>query len=179
MLLSFRAIQSNLDRWEEISARYAGQYNVHYGLDSKEEILVSLLTIERPTKEGIEVAFINPYREPGGEISVYEYAGFMYPVRDYLYFVCEEKSADYDILSIIIHDAHTPRVSMLKGLISGIGVRDGISSIAARPILVLRRSRPIEDWKAALGREIGYFPNDKVPEAIRRQLNNERVTVTT
>ena len=180
MLLSFRSIKENLDRCEGITKEYAGQYVVYYcrTAEQPQKVVASLLTIERATNEGIECTFINPYKDKAGMWTAFEYAGLIFPVSEFLYGVCEQKQKTYEILSLIIRASSAPRVNALRGIITGIGVdEDDNAYIAARPMVALRRQRPIEDWRGALDKELGFLPQDRLPEMVRRQLSDEKITI--
>jgi hypothetical protein len=177
VFLAFRTTKQSIQRCEEIVTRYGGQYLIYYPQTDDGSVIASLLSIGRATKEGIEVGLINPHRDSIGKVTAYEYTGYMYPVREFFYFYFEQRSADYEILSLIIHESRTPPVNVLKGIISGVGVLDELSFIAARPIVAVRRQRNIDNWQAALGTELGYIPAGKVPEIARKQLSTEKITV--
>jgi transcriptional regulator with XRE-family HTH domain len=177
VFLAFRTTKQNIPRCEEISARYKGDYLIYYPQTEDGTVIASLLSIGRATKEGIEVSLINPHRDSEGAVTAYEYVGYMYPVREFFYFYFEQKIADYEILSLVIHESRTPQVNVLKGIISGVGVLEELSLIAARPIIVLRRRQELKNWQAALGTELGYIEAGRVPEIARRQLSTERITV--
>jgi hypothetical protein len=177
VFLAFRTIRQNLPRFEDVAHRYEGQYLVYYPQSRDGSVIASLLSIGKSTKEGIAVRLINPHRDSSGTVTAYEYAGYMYPIREFLYFYFEQKPADYEILSIILHESRAPQVNVLRGMISGVGVLDDLSFIAARPIVVQRRRRNIENWESALGNELGYIPSGRVPEIARKHLSEERITV--
>lgn len=177
VFLRFRTTKQNMQRYEQVVARYGGQYLIYYPQTDDGSVIASLLTIGRETKEGIEVSLINPHRDLSGKVTAYEYAGYMYPVEEFFYLYLEQKPADYEILSMIFHQSRTPQVNILKGIISGVGVLDELSFIAARPIIALRRQQNIDDWQTALGTELGYIPAGKVPEIARKQLSPEKITV--
>ena len=177
VFLSFRTTKQSIQRCEEVVARYKGQYLIYYPQTDDGSVIASLLSVGRATKEGIEVDLINPHRDLNGKVTAYQYAGYMYPVREFFYFYFEQNSADYEILALIIHESRTPQVNVLKGMISGVGVLDEASFIAARPIVALRRQRKMDNWQTALGTELGYIPAGKVPEIARKQLSTEKITV--
>jgi transcriptional regulator with XRE-family HTH domain len=177
-LLTFRTLRENASRWQTSFEKYRGQYLLYY-LHEPETVIGSLLEIDRLTTDGMHVTLINPHKDSSGDISAYEYGGYVYPVREYMYFLLEQKTNDYEILSIVLHEARTPSVNVLKGMISGIGVVNEVSYIAARPLVALKRQRAIDSWRDAVGRELGYRPQASIPEAARRQLSNEKVTVLT
>jgi transcriptional regulator with XRE-family HTH domain len=178
-LLTFRTLRENTSRWQTTFEKYRGQYLLYY-LHEPDTVIGSLLEIDRLTTDGLHVTLINPHRDSSGNTSsAYEYAGYAYPVREYLYFLLEQKTNDYEILSIILHEARTPSVNLLKGMISGIGVVDEVSYIASRPLVALKRQRPIGNWRDAAGKELGYRPRASIPEAAQRQLSDEKVTVLT
>ncbi|MEA2918598.1 MAG: hypothetical protein QOJ15_10679 [Bradyrhizobium sp.] len=164
-------------RCQEIAARYAGQYVIYYPQTEEGTIIASLLSIGRATREGIDVSLLNPHRDSNDQMTAYKYAGYMYPVREFFYFYFEQAEAEYEILSLIIHESRTPHVSVLNGMLSGVGILEESSFIAARPVVVLRRQRQITDWQKALGTDLGYIPSGRVPEAVRRQLSVERISV--
>jgi transcriptional regulator with XRE-family HTH domain len=182
MLLSFRSIKKNLERCESIVKTYGGQYTVYYGrtepsADTTKQIVTSLLTIEQSTTEGIVFHFVNPYQEQNGEWSAFEYSGLMYPVSEFLYFIGEQSKNEYEILSMIMQTSPTPKVTTLRGIITGIGVQKDRSFIAARPLVALRRQKPIADWRSVLNKELGYLPEGRIPELVRRELSNEQITI--
>jgi transcriptional regulator with XRE-family HTH domain len=178
-LLTFRTLRENTKRWRASFEKYRGQYLVYYQQKEKDTVVGSLLAIDRLTGDGLHATMVNPHRDSSGIISVYEYEGYAYPVREYLYFLLEQKNADFEILSLILHEARTPSVHLLKGLISGIGVAEEVSYIAARPLVAIKRQRLIDDWRSAVGNELGYRPQTSIPEAAQRQLSSEKVTVLT
>ncbi|MGY3451928.1 helix-turn-helix domain-containing protein [Bradyrhizobium sp. USDA 4353] len=177
-LLTFRTLRENNGRWQTSFEKYRGQYVLYY-MHNADTVIGSLLEIDRLTTDGLHVTLINPHRDSSGNISAYEYHGYFYPVREYMYFLLEQKTNDYEILSIVLHEARTPSVNVLKGMISGIGVVDEVSYIAARPLVALKRQRRIENWRDAIGKELGYGSPAGIPEAARRLLSNEKVTVLT
>ncbi|WP_061850526.1 helix-turn-helix transcriptional regulator [Bradyrhizobium sp. DOA1] len=175
-LLAFRTLRENTQRWQATFDKYRGQYVLYYVHDP-ELVIGSLLTLDRITGDGLHAKFINPHRDAGGHISAYEYEGYGYPVREYIYFLLEQKNANYEILSIILRDSATPTVHLMKGMVSGIGVRNETSFIAARPLVAIKRNRAIDDWRSALGNDLGYLPRTRIPEGAQRQLSSEGVTV--
>jgi transcriptional regulator with XRE-family HTH domain len=178
-LLTFRTLQENAGRWRTSFEKYRGQYLLYY-LHEPNTVIGSLLEIDRLTSDGLHATLINPHRDSSGDTSsAYEYRGYAYPVREYMYFLLEQKTNDYEVLSIVLHEARTPSVSLLKGMISGIGVVNEVSYIAARPVVALKRQRPIGNWKDALGKELGYKPRTSIPPAVQKQLSDEKVTVLT
>jgi len=178
MLLSFRSIKKSVAEFSEALKTYKGQYLVYYASETS-PALASLLSINKVTKEGIEFTFVNPYRANDGSLSAYEYSGYMYPVSEFLYFICEQKTRDYEILSLILYKSRGPHVSLLSGLITGIGVKeDNTGWIASVPIIAYRRLKGIEDWQAALrNNELGFIAWDKLPEVVRRNLKTDRLVV--
>jgi hypothetical protein len=176
-LLRFRTLRGNTPRWQATFEKYRGQYNVYSQHAAPETVIGSLLEIDRITGDGLHATLINPHRDSTGSISAYEYEGYAYPVREYLYFILEQKNSDWELLSLTLHEARTPVVHLLKGLFAGIGVLNEVSFIASRPVVAIRRSRPIDNWRSALGDELGYLPHTKISEAARRQLSSENVTV--
>jgi hypothetical protein len=85
------------------------------------------------TNRALHATLTNPHKDSSESLSAFEYEGYAYPVREYIYFVLEQKNADYEILSVVLHEARAPTVNVLKGMISGIGVEKEVSYIAARP----------------------------------------------
>lgn len=140
-------------------------------------MIASLLALDRLTPNGLYATLTNPHKDSAGAISAYEYEGFAYPVREYIYFLLEQKNSDYEILSMILREARTPNVSVLKGMVAGIGVDQEVSYIAARPLVALKRQRVIDDWRSLFGKELGYLREDTVPKAARDQLSSEKITV--
>jgi transcriptional regulator with XRE-family HTH domain len=177
-LLTFRTLRENTGRWQSTFEKYRGQYVLYY-LHNLDTVIGSLLELDRVTPDGLHATLINPHKDSSGNNSAYEYAGYVYPVREYLYFLFEQKTNDYEILSIVLHEARTPSVNVLKGMISGIGVVNEVSYIAARPLVALRRQRRIDSWTDAVGKELGYRPRASIPEAARDGLSEEKVTVVT
>ena len=187
LLRSFRAVRSHLPRLQSIYESYRGQYGVYYARASGKEgerlVVASLLDIHRLTREAIEFRFINPYKLPTGEWSIYDYSGFLFPVGETLYLLAEQKDNDYEVLSILIQTSHGPQVSLLKGLMSGVGVKieeGGIERhwIAARPVVLAKRRTRLESWRPAISRELGFLQETKLPEFVRRQLSDERVDLS-
>ncbi|MEY9634096.1 transcriptional regulator with XRE-family HTH domain [Bradyrhizobium japonicum] len=176
-LMTFRAVRQNTNKWRECFEKYRGQYVLHYLHSEPDTVISSLLSIDRLTGDGLHASLVNPHKDSGGNMSYYEYEGYAYPVREYMYFLLEQKNSDYEILSLILHEARTPSVHLLKGMISGIGVVNEVSYIAARPLVALKRKRPIDDW--AQSKEIGYRPRNAIDNAAQLQLSSEKITVTT
>ncbi|MBI2740783.1 MAG: helix-turn-helix transcriptional regulator [Rhodospirillales bacterium] len=177
VFLALRSVRQNMRRCQEVAERYQGQYVVYYPQADAGTIIASLLSVGRVTHEGIDVSLLNPHRDSNDKVTAYKYTGYMYPVREFFYFYFEQPEAEYEILSLIIHESRTPQVSVLKGMLSGVGILEESSFIAARPVVAVRRQREIADWEKALGTELGYVPSGRVPEMVRRQLSTERISV--
>ncbi len=176
-LMTFRAVRQNTNKWRDSFEKYRGQYLLHYLHSEPNTVISSLLSIDRLTGDGLHASLINPHKDSSGNMSCYEYEGYAYPVREYMYFLLEQKNSDYEILSIILHEARTPSVHLLKGMISGIGVVNEVSYIAARPLVALKRKRAIDDWRKA--KELGYWPRSGIDNVVQLQLSSEKITVKT
>jgi transcriptional regulator with XRE-family HTH domain len=162
-LLSFRTTITSLWQCASIFAEYEGQYVVYYRRDEPDDeknVIASLLSIERVTDEGISVRFYNPYQERAGEVTAFEYSGMLFPVSEFLYIIAEQAKNNYEILSLIIRSSPTPRVTALRGLIAGIGVKSGRSYIAARPIVAVRRKNRITDPISSPQQGVGIHTRD-------------------
>ena len=185
VLLAFRTIRGNLSRQREIFDVYRGQYAVYYRgkkiVKEERRVVGSLLDIDRRTEDTIQFRFINPYLLANGEWSAYEYSGFLFPVGETLYLLGEQKSQQYEILSMLIQMSPAPKVNILRGLMTGVGVEKvgGVDRghIAARSIVVSRRRRPLENWRSALMTELGYFPESKLSEVVQRELSDDKIDV--
>jgi hypothetical protein len=92
VFLSFRTTKQSMGRCEEIVARYKGHYLLYYPQTDDGTVIASLLSIERATKEGIQVSLINPHRDSNGAVAAYEYVGYMYPVREFFTFTLSRRS---------------------------------------------------------------------------------------
>ena len=177
-LRKFRSIGKNSAQWLSHLERYGGQYFVYYRQNKKGVILSSLLSFDGVTPDGMRAAVINPHEDQTGTLTAYEYDGYAYPVGASIYCMFEQKHADYEILSIVLHEARTPSVSVLRGMISGIGVAsDGAGYIAARPLVAVKNTKTSVKWRNALGRELGYLPEAMVDTFIVRELSQEKITV--
>jgi hypothetical protein len=175
---SFRTAKKNKIRHKDVFERYQGEYIVYYsGPPDVDTVLASLLQIKAISRDGIVVNFINPYRDLVDNISVYEYAGYMFPVSAFLYFYLEQNSSDYELLSLIVHESRSPKIGILKGMIAGVGVSKETSRIAARSVVVLRRQRQLDNWRKAIGRELGFMSRGKVPEIVRKNLDYQHIDV--
>jgi transcriptional regulator with XRE-family HTH domain len=185
VLLAFRTIRANLSRQKTIFDAYCGQYTVYYRgkkrVKGERRVVSSLLDIHRRTQDTIQFRFINPYLLPTGEWAAYEYSGFVFPVGETLYLLGEQKSQEYEILSMLIQMSPAPKVSILRGLMTGVGVENvgGVDRghIAARSIVLSRRRRPLGDWRAGLTTELGFLPESKMPEVIQRELSDDKIDV--
>jgi transcriptional regulator with XRE-family HTH domain len=186
LLRSFRAVRSHLPRLQSIYESYRGQYGVYYsrasGKDDERLVVASLLDVHRLTREAIEFRFINPHKLPTGEWSIYDYSGFLFPIGETLFLLAEQKDNDYEVLTILIQMSHGPQVRLLKGLMSGVGVKteEGAERhwIAARPVVLHKRRTRIESWRSSISQELGFLQETKLPEFVRRQLSYERVDLS-
>jgi hypothetical protein len=173
-LLTFRNVRENTRRWQPTFNKYRGQYVVYYRHVEEGIVIASLLVLDRLTGDGLHATLTNPHKDSSGSISAYEYEGYAYPVREYIYFLLEQKNADYEVLSIILREARTPTVTVLRGMITGIGVDKEVSYIAARPLVAQKRQRAIDNWRAVVGKELGYLREDSVQGVARKHLSSER-----
>lgn len=176
-LLTFRTTIESARRWQHTFEKYRGQYLIYYKHVVDGIVIASLLTIDRLTNDGLYATLTNPHKDSSGSTTAFEYAGYAYPVREYIYFLLEQKNANYEILSVILHEARTPTINVLRGLLSGIGVDKEVSYIAARPLVALRLQRRIDDWRAAVGKELGYLPLSGIRQIARQHLSDEKITV--
>ena len=176
MVHALRTVKSNLHRCRDIFLKYSGQYIVYTNRPEKGIVGASLLDILRVTKNGIEFTMINPYRE-GSEHTAFEYKGYMMPIDEFLYFIGEQKENSYEILTMIFHLSGAPTSGLLLGLWSGIGVRDGMKSIASVPAVAVRRKKRIEDWRSVLNVDLGSIKAKTLPEMVQRRLNADVISV--
>lgn len=177
-LMTFRTVRENTTRWRPLFDKYKGQYTIYYRQSVANKFVASLLSIDRLTADGLHATVINPHRNFDEDVTAYEYEGYAYPVREYLYVILEQKNADYELLSLTMHEARTPSVKLLKGLMSGIGVDANEESyIAARPIVVVKRTKLIERWTDVVGKELGHLNAESVRRAVRDQLSEEKITI--
>lgn len=166
-LLLFRTTKQFADTWAETSEKYKGQYIMYNGRNSEGTTIASLVSLGKPTKEGIEFSLTNPYRD-SGNYTAYEYSGLIFPVGDFLYGFAEQKLNRYELLSVILYASRTPEFSILRGLISGIGVKEGASVVSSSAVILVRQRRPIRDWRAELDRRLGYIPTTSLPVIVQR-----------
>jgi hypothetical protein len=93
----------------------------------------------------------------------------------------EQKDREYEVLSMLIQMSRAPSIRILKGLFTAIGVkyesRVEKGQIIARSIVLVRRRARLENWRSAIGTDLGYFPESKLPEVVRRELNNQNIDI--
>jgi len=176
-LLTFRTVREHARRWQATFEKYRGQYVIYYRHRKRGFVIASLLGIDRLTGQGIHATLTNPHRDSTGNISAYEYEGYAYPVREYIYFLLEQRNANYEIMFLILHDANTPGVGVLRGMVSGIGVDEEQSYIAARPLVAVKGKRRIENWRSGIGKDLGYLPESSVGDRVRKHFTREKVMI--
>lgn len=176
MAYFLKTIEINLPRCKEVFYRYQGQFIVYTNRSKEGTVVASLLNIKRLTKNGIEFEMINPYKE-GDLYDAYIYRGFMMPVGEFLYFVCEQNEQTYEVLTMMFHAVGTPEPRLLRGAWLGVGVKDGMKAIASVSAVASRQLRPIEDWREAIPKKLGHVKVGSLDQIIQTQLNDERVVV--
>ncbi len=177
MIHALSVIEENIEKCRDLFSIYEGQYNIYTNKSTEGEVVASLLEMQKVTKFGIQFSMVNPYREEGFSYQVFRYRGYAVPIDQFIYFFGEQEGNKYEVLTMIFQMSAAPKSVLLRGMWSGIGVTEGRKFIAAVPALAMRRQRRIDDWKTALGSDIGILPVDKVPALIQKNLRQERVVV--
>jgi transcriptional regulator with XRE-family HTH domain len=180
-LLSFRTTTSSRSTLLEASKKYSGQYNLYYRRPKaapNAAIIVSFVAIEQVTDEGIGVIIKNPFIDSNGAKSVFEYRGFLFPLDGFLYAITEQESANYELFSLILRKTLTPKVTTLKGIITGIAVNDQKTVIGARAVVLERRAKQFQDWTEAFDpKDFSYVSEGKVPEVVRKNLLAQSIDI--
>lgn len=174
----FKLIRStDENRTAEIN-RYKGQYILYYGGGEKSEYCISsLVTIGKSYHNGLEFKMINPYRFTDGQYGHFAYDGVMYLSDVGVFMIAEQVENDYEILSMIFHSSPLSDVRILRGVVSGIGIRGERRYVASNAAVLLKRTALIHDWQKSLGRELAYLPIAKLPEIVRQYLKHERIVI--
>jgi transcriptional regulator with XRE-family HTH domain len=183
-LASFRTIRNNSPRLRSVFKSYGGQYTV-YNLrtsgSADERFNASLLDIKRLSGDAIHFEFINPTRLVTGEMTAFEYSGYAFPVGNTLYLLGEQKDHEYEILSLLIRMSQAASIQILKGLFTAIGIKNEINAekslIIARSIVLVRRKSTLEDWRSAIGTELGFLPESKLPAVVSHTLVNQNIDI--
>lgn len=159
------------------SAKYRGQYNLYYSGTDPDICIASLVTIGKKFNNGLEFEMINPYEFADGSYGAFEYKGIMYISEFAIYVIAEQTKKDYELLNLIFYTSPLSEVKVLKGIISGIGVKHEQRFVAANSAVLLKRASPIRSWKEKLGSELGYVRRESLPELIRRNLDSQKIIV--
>lgn len=168
MLHSLSTVKENISQCRKIEKNYTGQYLVFY--KSLESVVVSLMSIGKTTKNGISVKIINPHRGSDGIFREFVYTGYMLPVGEFLYFACEQINMRYELLTMILHSSPTDEPTFLRGILSGIGVRDATKSVASISVYLQKQTRPLN--KLQLSKKIKYSNLGETPAAVQKFIRN-------
>ena len=177
MIHSLRVVEKNLRHCRDLFPTYSGQYVVYTNKSKDGRVIASLLELTRVTKHGIEFHMINPYLEVPGKYESYNYKGYMMPVENFLYFVGEQEKNEYEILTMIFETSGAPKVGILRGLWTGIGVKGGVKAIASVPAIAVKRSNIIENWRNVTDKNVGYLKVANLPHMIQEKLRDEIIRV--
>ena len=165
-----RVVAANLSACKKVEDTYVGQY-VLYTPSKRDGLCVaSLLEVGPTTSNGLSINIVNPYTGHDGKYLAFEYRGFMVPIAEYLYIFAEQKSADYEVLSIILHAAPVKPANTLEGIQNGVGVIQNRKYIAAVNAIAARVRTPIDNWRAALDTRLGYLKIPSLPELIQKKM---------
>jgi transcriptional regulator with XRE-family HTH domain len=183
-LASFRTIRSNAPRLRSVFESYRGQYivyNLRTSGQAADRFNASLLDIKRLSGDAIQFEFINPTRLITDEMTAFEYSGYAFPVGNTLYLLGEQRDHEYEILSMLIQMSQAASIQILKGLFTAIGIKNENkvekSLIIARSIVLVRRRRRLENWRSAIGTELGFLPESKLPTIVRYALVNQNIDI--
>jgi transcriptional regulator with XRE-family HTH domain len=176
MIHSLRTVQENLSHCKEVFEKYGGQWQVYTNCSTDGIVICSLLSILRATKNGIEFEMINPYLEDES-YDAYTYKGYLIPIQDYLYFIGEQKENSYEVLTMLFHTSGAPKPTLVTGLWTGVGVKDGVKCIASVSAVAQKRKQPIEDWREHLGLDLGYVQANKLSKLVQTKLSSEVLKV--
>jgi hypothetical protein len=156
-------------------------YNLRTSGQPADRFNVSLLDIRRVSGDAIQFGFINPTRLITDEMTAFEYSGFAFPVGNILYLLGEQKNQEYEILSMLIQMSQAASIQILKGLFTAIGVKNENKvekgQIIARSIVLVRRRKRIDDWRSAIGTELAFLPESKLPTIVRYALVNQNIDI--
>jgi len=174
-MISLRTIKDNLYRCREVFKDYEGQY-ILYNSSSENKIFVaSLLSLNRVTKEGIEFTLINPYKGVDGRYQTFKYKGFAFPVNKYLYLFAEQEDQDYEILTIILSLSSAPKVNILEGAQTGIGVLNDRAYVASTYCCCVKQNNIIKDINKELPGKLGYLKEEKISEMVKKNFTEDRM----
>lgn len=176
-LHSLRPLSKSLTRCRSLAPDYAGQYVLYAPSSRENTVVASLLELGVVDQAGIQTSIINPYNGHDGDYLAFEYTGFMVPVSDYIYVFAEQKTENYEVTSLIFHAPPVKPARMLEGIWSGIGVKSNRKFVSASPVVALRLAKPIENWRGALGEQLGYLSSGKIPRVVSKKLQNKGILI--
>jgi transcriptional regulator with XRE-family HTH domain len=174
--VSMHAIEAHRHLWRDSFNIHKGQYIAYWKASGQKDYYVaSIIEITRLGPSGLEFELINPYIRDDidqDEVRIWKYAGFTYPVADYLYFYGEQSEGTYELFSMIMTASPIAPPDILRGCLSGIHVKDGRRQIAVNISVVLMFvKKPLADWRREIGERLGKLPVGKVPERIRKLID--------
>lgn len=164
--------------WDEYFERHRGTYLLYNRLGNisgtgseGQKIAVSLLTINKKTERGIEFELhnIDNRNQVGAHTTNhYVYTGLMFPISDHLCFYGEEQSGN-EPLMMVTSSSQTSPPTLLSGYLAAVAVTPELRAPAGTKILLLYK-KETQLSVADVKNQLGIFPENQIPEAVRRHL---------
>lgn len=162
-------------RSSEFCDQYAGQY-VLYTQRENNQSMRSLFTIR--DVEGVpKFQMVNPYYRSHKQVSAFEYTGYAVGAEQFIYFVGEQTHNEYELIYLAFYAPRGADADLLRGIMSGVGVRKEVDYVASVPAVLVRTQQQICNWRDAIGSTLGLVQTSELREDIQRHLVEQSLVV--
>lgn len=160
---------------DTIRKAYVGEFNLYTQRNSQDQTFGSHLSIHFAKHLYPEFELLNPFPLGTGRHRTFTYRGVAVFAFDTLYLIGSEANGEAGVMLLSFVKTPMSRALFLQGILSGIGIyqKREHRQLCSVPVVAVRRSRPLHDWRSELGKTLGLVDIATLPEMIAPHLTTD------